>query len=149
MENKKQSIKITSRPTVSGMAFDKARHFISKSTDSREFILDIVKQEGYSLQFASDRLKADKEVVMEAVKQDGRALQFASKELQADKDVVLEAVMQRETVIVFASDEIQELCKDKNPVMAIKTEIAKEYAGKLQSELSNKQNHTPTKKLKI
>jgi len=47
---------------------------------------------------------------------------------------------------VFASKEIQELCKDKDPIKVLESAI---LAEKLQATLSNKQNQTPTKKLKI
>jgi hypothetical protein len=40
----------------------------------KEFILEAVKQNGYSLKYASKELKNDKEVVLEAVKQNGDSL---------------------------------------------------------------------------
>ena len=55
-------------------------------------MLDIVREQEGQLEFASDKLKADKEVVFAAVQWDGASLQFADKTLQDDQDIVLEAI---------------------------------------------------------
>ena len=47
-----------------------------------------VKSNGWTLEYASDELRADKEVVMAAVKSDGDTLQFASDELKTDPEVL-------------------------------------------------------------
>ena len=59
--------------------------------NKKESVLEAVKRNGWALQYASDKLKADRKIVLEAVKQNGEVLQFASKELKADRKVVLEA----------------------------------------------------------
>jgi CxxC motif-containing protein len=48
----------------------------------KELVLETVKQNGRSLEYASEEFKNDKEVVLEAVKQDGDLLCHASKELK-------------------------------------------------------------------
>ena len=58
----------------------------------KDFMLEVVKNDGRALQFASEELKADREVVKAAMKQDLRALQFASEALKVDKNFILEAV---------------------------------------------------------
>ena len=49
---------------------------------SRDEVLAAVKEDGWSLEYASDLLRADKEVVLEAVKQDGYALGCALGDLR-------------------------------------------------------------------
>ena len=50
----------------------------------REIVLAAVKQDGWSLKFASNGLKADREIVLVAVKQNGDALYYSPKALQND-----------------------------------------------------------------
>lgn len=47
-----------------------------------------VRQDGYSLMYASEALKTDKEVALEAVRQNGKALRYVSKELKSDKEIL-------------------------------------------------------------
>ena len=54
-----------------------------------------MKENGLTLQYASDVLKADREIVLEAVKNSGDALEWASDELKADKEIILEAEIGR------------------------------------------------------
>ena len=74
---------------------------------SKEFLLEVVKEAGGALEYASEELQADKEVVLEAVKQDGWALEYASDALRADKEVVLEAVRQDCWALEYASDALR------------------------------------------
>jgi len=74
-----------------------------------------VRQNVYALQYASNKLKADKEVVLAAVKQNGLALENASNELNADKQVVLAAVEKDGMALEFASNEMK---TDKEVVFA-------------------------------
>jgi predicted RNA-binding protein (virulence factor B family) len=69
--------------------------------------LKAVKQNGDSLQYASEELKNDKEVVLEAVKQYGRSLLYASEELKNDKEFVLEVVKQNGDSLEYASEELK------------------------------------------
>jgi hypothetical protein len=93
--------------------------------DNAEFMMDIVKHNGFTLQFASDRLKCDKNIVTAAVKQNGFALQFASDRLKCDKDIVMVAVMQHGASIRYtpnkSDDTGMSLRLDKNVVMAAVT----------------------------
>jgi hypothetical protein len=81
-------------------------HKMMKWSD-KEMVLEAVKQNGYSLKYASKELKNDKEVVLEAVKQYSYSLQYASKELKNDKEVVLEAVKKNGYSLEYASKELQ------------------------------------------
>ena len=52
--------------------------------NSKEDVLKIVKNDGFALRFASERLKDDKEIVLEAIKNNGLALAYASNRVQAE-----------------------------------------------------------------
>lgn len=65
-----------------------------------------MKENGLTLQYASDVLKADREIVLEAVKNSGDALEWASDELKADKEIILEAVKKNGCSLQYASDEL-------------------------------------------
>ena len=75
--------------------------------NNKNVVLEVVKQNGLALQFASEKLQDDKNVVLEAVKQNGWALAYASENLRDDKDIVLEAVKQNEWALQFASEELR------------------------------------------
>jgi len=62
------------------------RYFYKKGINNKDVVMEVVKQDGYVLRYASDELRNDKEVVLEAVRQNGLALQFASDELKNDKE---------------------------------------------------------------
>lgn len=57
-----------------------------------------------SLEYADEKLKADKYFVLRAVKQDGYNLQYANKELQDDYDIVLAAIQQNGCALQFVSE---------------------------------------------
>jgi hypothetical protein len=42
--------------------------------DDKNFVLNIIKKHGRSLEFASERLKNDRCIVMEAIKNDGKSI---------------------------------------------------------------------------
>jgi hypothetical protein len=71
------------------------------------FVLDAL-QCGAALEWAAPKLWADREVVLAAVQCDRQALQWASPELQADKDVVLEAVKLNGHALCHASPHLKE-----------------------------------------
>lgn len=52
--------------------------------DDRAFILDIVREEGCLLEYASPRLQDDYDVVLAALMNDSEALEFASERLQKE-----------------------------------------------------------------
>ena len=83
--------------------------------NDKEVVLAAVKQHGWALQLASDRMKNDKEVLLAVMQQHGWALQLASARLQDDKDVVLAAVKQCGGALEYASDRLK---KDKEVVLA-------------------------------
>ena len=82
---------------------------------NKEVVLVAVEADGRALQYASPALKADQEVVLAAVQKDGRALEYASPDLKEDKDVVLAAVKQEGAALYYASKELK---KDQEVVLA-------------------------------
>ena len=46
--------------------------------------MEAVKENGFALRFASERLKDDKEIVLEAVKENENSFQFVSARLKHD-----------------------------------------------------------------
>ena len=82
--------------------------------DKKKEALKEIKEGGFSLQYADEKLKADKEVVLAAVKKDGTALEYADKKLKADKEVVLAAVKQS-YALQYANEELK---ADKEVVLA-------------------------------
>ena len=75
--------------------------------DDKEIMLKAVKQNPYSLKYASEKLRDDKEVVLESVKRAGSTLKYASNELKGDKEVVLSAAKISESSLKYASDELK------------------------------------------
>jgi len=74
----------------------------------REFVLVAVKENGSTLQYASDVLKADREIVLEAIRNSrGDALEWASNELKGDREIVLEAVSKYGSNLQYASDKLK------------------------------------------
>ncbi|CAE7224423.1 unnamed protein product, partial [Symbiodinium necroappetens] len=71
-------------------------------------VLRAVHQNGLSLQFAGEELRADQRVVREAIAQNAMALQFASEVLRARRDVVLMAVVRNGHALQFASEDLQQ-----------------------------------------
>ena len=55
--------------------------------NDEEVVLAAVSKDGFSLEFASERLKNDKKIVLAAASKHGYALKFASEELQNDTKV--------------------------------------------------------------
>ena len=64
----------------------------SDNRNNKSFVLEVLKQYGILLGYASDELRNDKEVVLAAVQNDCDALKYASEELKNDKEVVLTAI---------------------------------------------------------
>jgi len=88
----------------------------------KEFVLEVVKQNGSALRYA-DYFKKDKDIVIEAVKSNGFALEYADETLRNDKEVVLEAVKKFGYALMEASWELKD---DKDVVMAALKQIREE-----------------------
>eukprot|EP00971_Amphidinium_carterae_P221287 4393022-Amphidinium_carterae.2 len=73
-------------------------------SDNRNTALEVVKENGYKLEFASEELQNDREVVLAAVSQCGKALCYAAEELMRDREVVLTAVSQNGDALRHAPD---------------------------------------------
>ena len=72
-------------------------------SESRVFMMEIVKRQPVALRLASDALKDDREIVLEAVKQYGDCLKYASVALQDDREIVLEAVKHNGYCLLYTS----------------------------------------------
>ena len=83
--------------------------------NDRKTVLEIVRNYGPSLQYASDRLRDDRDVVLAAVKNYWLALGHASERLRDDKDVVLAAVKKCGITLRDASERLKD---DRDIVLA-------------------------------
>ena len=75
--------------------------------NNKNIVLNIVKNNGLSLEFASDELKNDRDIVYEAVANNGISLEFASEELKQDYLVVEYAIMQNGLALQYVSEELK------------------------------------------
>lgn len=75
-----------------------------KERDDYLNVLQMVKERGGNLRFASPRLQDDFDIVYFAVKNDGHALEYASLALRNDASIVKAAVAQEGLALYFASE---------------------------------------------
>ena len=66
-----------------------------------------VRQDGFALEHADERMRRSFVVVMAAVQQNGLALRFAHPALQADEDIVMAAVQQNGLALEYAGDALK------------------------------------------
>jgi hypothetical protein len=71
---------------------EKHNPFTEAQSDDYDFVLNAVSENGSLLEFASDRLKADKTIVMAAIRITGANLQYADEKLKTDKKFVLKII---------------------------------------------------------
>ena len=64
------------------------KNLVEEFKKDKEIVLEAVKNHGYALEYASERLRDETEVVLEAVKNYGDALYYTSVELRKDKDIL-------------------------------------------------------------
>ena len=81
----------------------------------KEIVLVSVKQDPWSLEYADASLKKDKDVVMAAIKENGRVLEEADESLKKNKDIVLIAVKQEGSALLYADASLK---KDRDVVLA-------------------------------
>ena len=86
----------------------------SNLRNSKPYMLEVVKNNGLLLEYASEDLRNDKEVVLKAVSQNGKSLEYASADLRNDKEVVLKAVSQNGESLRYASADLR---NDKEVVL--------------------------------
>lgn len=67
--------------------------------EDRDFVLDIIKKHGETLEFVIDDFKKDYEICLEAVKQDGYAYEFIDEKFKDDFSICLKAV--KKGVFIF------------------------------------------------
>ena len=72
------------------------------SSEDRDFVLDLVKRNGFALQFLPDLFRVDRDVVLAAVGQNGYALQYVFSPVRSDVQVVLAAVGQNGYALKYA-----------------------------------------------
>ena len=84
------------------------------SIDDKEILKSAISVDAGALEFASDRLKADKEIALLAGKGAGWTACYFSPELKADKEVMMSAAQNDGQVLYFASEELRD---DKEVVL--------------------------------
>ena len=89
-----------------GMLLEYAPNF--EIANDRNIVLEAVKQNGFSLQFASQQLRNDVEIVKEATKSEPESLEFASSLLRDDFDLVLNVVRKSKQALVYASPRLRD-----------------------------------------
>lgn len=65
---------------------------MKKNKDNREYVLNVVRENGKLLEFASDELKDDEQIAKEAVHNNAEALEFVSDRLKGNRDIVYDSV---------------------------------------------------------
>jgi hypothetical protein len=74
---------------------------------SKDFVLPVVAQHGYSLRLLDWDLRADPDVVLAAVTDKGRSFQYADDTLKRDKAFVLQVVAVDGRALEYASSELR------------------------------------------
>lgn len=95
---------------LTGIGYPKILKFIDNSLfEDREFMKQLISENGFALQYMTKELKDDKEIVLIALRESaGFALKYASKRLQADREVVYQAVKKYRKPLEYASQELQD-----------------------------------------
>ena len=75
--------------------------------NDKETMLSVVKEHGFLLEYAGEKLKCDKEMVMAAVCERAHSLEFASPELQDDDEFVMKAITRQPRALRYASERIR------------------------------------------
>lgn len=86
----------------------KFKNFDKKYLNDKEIVMQAVKNDGNSLEFAGEKLKNDRDVVMEAVQKNGKTLRFVGKELKNNEEVIMQAVCQNIEAFEFVSMQFKE-----------------------------------------
>jgi len=90
--NKEDALKILDESFVMDEDYQKIpKEFWS----DKDFVLEAVKKQGSSIDYADASLKNDKEIVISAIKQDSFAIDYIGDDIKKDKDVLLEIIAQK------------------------------------------------------
>ena len=73
----------------------------------RPMVLDVVRENGHALRWASEELRDDRLIVMTAVQNNGMVLRNVSERLQQDREVVFEAVKNKRWVFEHITEEFR------------------------------------------
>ena len=76
--------------------------------DNKKYVLEVVKQCGEELCFASERLRGEPDVVKAACEQSGQALQYATDTAKQSKEVVMTACRQNGHALKYACRTLQD-----------------------------------------
>lgn len=79
----------------------------SQLADDDVTVSAAVRKDGTVLQYASERLRADRETATIAIRQNWRALEFASAQLRGDKRLVMETLVQCGLALQFATERLR------------------------------------------
>ena len=93
-------------------------------------VLAAVKQTGWALLYADDRLRKDKDFVKRAVQLSGCSLQYADAKLQACREVVQLAIRQDGLALAYASEAL----KGDRYLVAEANETQQQYQAKLAAQ---------------
>lgn len=81
---------------------------LTKDWNNKEFVLDQIQKDSWSLEFVSDELKDDQEVVLAAIKKNIYTLEFASEKLRDSEDIILEVMKNNNHVLGYTSKRLRE-----------------------------------------
>lgn len=125
-------------------------YFSDKLRADKEFCLSAVHVHPEAYEHISDEMKQDREILNETVKgftEHGcMVMSEFPPEVLADKKFMLEAVRQDRSAYRYGSKEICELCNGRDPVKALEATIAFE---ELQKSLVERSQQTISRKMKI
>lgn len=104
-----------------------ALQYLSGKED-KQMILDIVEENGLTLEYVPDVYKNDRDIALAAVNSNGLALEFVHDGFKNDKDVVLAAVNSNSLALKFAHEQFK---NDRDIVLKAieKNPLALEFAG--------------------
>lgn len=90
--NKKDALKILDESFVMD---DDYKKIPKEFWSDKDFVLEAVKKQGSSINYADPTLKNNKEIVISAIKQDSFAIDYIGEDIKKDRDVLLEIIAQK------------------------------------------------------
>jgi len=83
----------------------KCRNELKNMND--DFIKSLIENNGLTLQYMSEQLRANKAIVKNAIKNNGLALKFASDTLKADRDFIENTIQTSPIIYIYISDALK------------------------------------------
>lgn len=87
---------------------DLLRYVNKKWGDDKDFVLEAVKNQGYQILYASDRLKQDREITLEAISSDEYAFLYIASDFKNDRSLLLEALPRNPRLLKSVSDKFKD-----------------------------------------